>query len=188
MASYFDELNVSEESDTSVHEFKVDDFLQDSSNTVSNRARGLHDGSIVSAIENNITTYEDSFSENQDILLAQMISALEQQENSGKTYPTDKQFLDSLPKLDRNSLPSDELCVICGISYCSEDFVRSDDIIKLPCNHMFDQECINPWLKHNNTCPICRFELPSDDPEWIKKQKIKEHEIYKKEQESLMYD
>ena len=34
-------------------------------------------------------------------------------------------------------------------------------VVRLPCNrkHMFDLECIAPWLKLNATCPLDRKEL-----------------------------
>ena len=30
----------------------------------------------------------------------------------------------------------------------------------MPCGHIYHPDCLNPWLKTNNTCPVCRFELP----------------------------
>jgi hypothetical protein len=30
----------------------------------------------------------------------------------------------------------------------------------MPCGHIFHPECLKPWLDTNNTCPVCRFELP----------------------------
>ena len=34
-------------------------------------------------------------------------------------------------------------------------------MVRLPCNraHMFDLECIQPWLKVNPTCPLDRKEF-----------------------------
>ena len=43
-------------------------------------------------------------------------------------------------------------------------------IIEMPCEHTFHQECILPWLKEHNSCPKCRFELPTEDGENEKKQ------------------
>uniref|UniRef100_T1JEP0 E3 ubiquitin-protein ligase RNF181 n=1 Tax=Strigamia maritima TaxID=126957 RepID=T1JEP0_STRMM len=37
---------------------------------------------------------------------------------------------------------------------------------KLPCKHFFHVECILPRLKNTSSCPVCRLELPTDDPEY----------------------
>ncbi|KAL3358473.1 hypothetical protein AABB24_015545 [Solanum stoloniferum] len=49
-------------------------------------------------------------------------------------------------------------CVIC-----KEEMKEGRDVCKLPCHHTFHWICILPWLKKRNTCPCCRFQLPSDD-------------------------
>ena len=30
----------------------------------------------------------------------------------------------------------------------------------MPCGHIYHPDCLKPWLETNNSCPICRFELP----------------------------
>lgn len=42
-------------------------------------------------------------------------------------------------------------------SICLEDFSPADQVKSLPvCNHVFHSACIDPWLRANDICPICR--------------------------------
>ena len=50
-------------------------------------------------------------------------------------------------------------CAVCKDTYGGR-------CLKLPCGHLFHQECITTWLKQHNNCPICRAELPSVDPDY----------------------
>jgi hypothetical protein len=80
--------------------------------------------------------------------------------------PCSGSFVDNLEKvIITNEDVDNELC--CAI--CRDKFKLGDKVIKLPCNdpHFFhynsDPELCNgilPWLKNNNTCPICREEFP----------------------------
>jgi len=38
--------------------------------------------------------------------------------------------------------------------------------IRIPCGHLFHQHCIFDWLKIGNACPVCRYELATDDAEY----------------------
>ena len=58
----------------------------------------------------------------------------------------------------------------CGI--CLEELKEGQDVVELPCAdkhyfHIKTGECggIYPWLKENNSCPMCRFEFPSEEKE-----------------------
>lgn len=43
----------------------------------------------------------------------------------------------------------------CGI--CINNINVDDDVIELPCKHIYHDECITGWLtKYNHICPVCR--------------------------------
>ncbi|OEL37704.1 E3 ubiquitin-protein ligase AIP2 [Dichanthelium oligosanthes] len=46
---------------------------------------------------------------------------------------------------------------------CRENLVVDDKMQELPCKHLFHPPCLKPWLDENNSCPICRHELRTDD-------------------------
>lgn len=39
---------------------------------------------------------------------------------------------------------------------CMEDFKAGDEQKSLPCFHRFHGVCIDPWLRRNSSCPICK--------------------------------
>jgi hypothetical protein len=46
---------------------------------------------------------------------------------------------------------------------CVDAFHTGDTITFLPCQHLFHDTCISPWLTKRNTCPLCRYELPVEE-------------------------
>ena len=76
--------------------------------------------------------------------------------------PTSEAIVSELPENqidDINKLDNDKKnCVIC-----MEDFKNGDKSTNLPCLHMFHTNCIQSWLKKQNTCPICKFKLTEDN-------------------------
>jgi len=49
---------------------------------------------------------------------------------------------------------------------CSDEFELYSEALRMPCKHYFHHDCIHPWLKMHNTCPLCRHELPTLDIEY----------------------
>ncbi|XP_060190980.1 E3 ubiquitin-protein ligase RDUF2-like [Lycium barbarum] len=76
--------------------------------------------------------------------------------------PTLKSFIDLLPTVKiKEPLKS------CSI--CLEELEVNKEVSELPCNHFFHKHCIVPWLKKNNTCPLCRYELPREEVDEFEK-------------------
>ena len=42
---------------------------------------------------------------------------------------------------------------------CLSEIEKGEKTVLLPCGHMFHWKCCLTWLKSNNTCPMCRFEI-----------------------------
>lgn len=53
---------------------------------------------------------------------------------------------------------------VCAV--CKDEISLGEQVKRLPCSHHYHGDCILPWLRIRNTCPVCRFELPTDDPDY----------------------
>ncbi len=42
---------------------------------------------------------------------------------------------------------------------CKETYAVGEEVKCMPCHHRFHVDCLDPWLKMKNNCPVCRFEL-----------------------------
>ena len=52
---------------------------------------------------------------------------------------------------------------------CLENFTEGQISNQLDCGHNFHEKCIVKWLQMRNTCPVCRHELESNDPNYEKR-------------------
>jgi len=50
--------------------------------------------------------------------------------------------------------------VACPV--CQEELEEKTSVLKLPCLHIYHPQCLMPWLEKRNTCPMCRYELPTE--------------------------
>jgi len=58
---------------------------------------------------------------------------------------------------DLEVIKTDKSHVDCECSICIDNFSEDQEVIKLPCNHLFHLNCIKSHLtSYNNKCPLCR--------------------------------
>lgn len=78
--------------------------------------------------------------------------------------PTAKSVMENLPLVELTKEDLDGENVACAV--CKDEILRKEKVRRLPCSHFYHGDCIMPWLSIRNTCPVCRFELPTDDPDY----------------------
>ena len=50
---------------------------------------------------------------------------------------------------------------LCPISL--EEFKDGDDLVELPCKHLFLKDSITTWFKSKTSCPVCREKINVSD-------------------------
>ncbi|KAM5565151.1 E3 ubiquitin-protein ligase CIP8 [Rosa sericea] len=97
-----------------------------------------------------------------------LLQTLAESDSSGRrgAPPASKAAVSELPAVEIKSVDEAVVCAIC------KDMVNVGEMSKkLPCGHGYHGDCIVPWLSSRNSCPVCRFELPTDDPEYEEERK-----------------
>ncbi|SAM09145.1 hypothetical protein [Absidia glauca] len=178
MASYFDELNIQTNNNSNrsnartrsagAYNVDLDDFMAPASSA--HRTPRTHHSTTDSV--NQLLQTANMFRQrqlqmqaegdtNQEQFLDDLVSQLleESQSNAKGPPPASNRFIMSLPVINKQVLSSEETCIIC------KDVLQSsqDKVTKMPCGHYFDQECLLPWLQLHNTCPMCRFQVETEE-------------------------
>ncbi|KEG03344.1 E3 ubiquitin-protein ligase, putative [Plasmodium vinckei vinckei] len=90
--------------------------------------------------------------------------------------PASEEIIKNL-KVEKLTLERAQELESCAI--CREEYKENDEVHRITdnerCRHVFHCDCIIPWLKERNSCPTCRFELPTDDQEYnCKREELRE--------------
>ncbi|XP_062180834.1 E3 ubiquitin-protein ligase SIRP1-like isoform X2 [Phragmites australis] len=75
------------------------------------------------------------------------------------TLPAKKEVVEALP------LVKIEDVVSCSV--CLDDLELGSQAKQMPCEHKFHSPCILPWLELHSSCPVCRFELPTEETKYL---------------------
>ncbi|XP_073000771.1 uncharacterized protein [Typha latifolia] len=101
-------------------------------------------------------------SEEYEILIEQM--AQHDDSSIRAIPPAAKSVVLSLPSVVLAEEGVERNSTHCAV--CKDEISLEERVTRLPCSHYYHKECILPWLGIRNTCPVCRYELPTDDPEY----------------------
>ena len=98
-----------------------------------------------------------------------IITALDLQHKGNP--PASERAINNLKKIEINEQNINEFKEqTCNV--CLENFNAGQITMKLDCGHYFHEKCITHWLKMRNTCPVCRHELESNDPNYEKRKHL----------------
>ncbi|KAF7719663.1 Uncharacterized protein PECH_004162 [Penicillium ucsense] len=97
---------------------------------------------------------------NGDELLTQMIQTLLSEADTPprEVEGVSEEFCDMLDRVPKSSLDKSQVCPICNNPFLEDEYPL---VVRLPCHptHLFDLECVRPWLRLRGTCPLDRTDF-----------------------------
>lgn len=80
----------------------------------------------------------------------------------------DEEYIAKLERVNIKKVKKDADCPICGNAFSDDSHPL---LVRLPCHptHIFDLECVRPWLRLRGTCPLDRVDLAKRERERKKK-------------------
>ncbi|CAM6019788.1 unnamed protein product [Sphagnum balticum] len=88
-------------------------------------------------------------------------------ENDPNRYgapPASKTSIDAMPTIHISQEHLGTDAAHCAV--CKDEFEMGFPVRQMPCKHMYHAECIMPWLAQHNSCPVCRYEMDTDDADY----------------------
>lgn len=131
---------------------------------------------------NNLRTFPNLENENDDVTIAEpyfgdnddyiytaeyemMFGQFAENDNplTGRP-PASVSVVQNLPSVVVTKDDVDNNNALCAV--CKDEFAVGEGAKQLPCSHRYHGDCIVPWLGIRNTCPVCRYEFPTDDADY----------------------
>ncbi|CAK9199299.1 unnamed protein product [Sphagnum troendelagicum] len=78
--------------------------------------------------------------------------------------PASKSAIEAMPSIQISHEHLGTDAAQCAV--CKDEFEIGAQVRQMPCKHMYHEDCILPWLAQHNSCPVCRYEMPTDDADY----------------------
>uniref|UniRef100_A0AC34GRF0 RING-type domain-containing protein n=1 Tax=Panagrolaimus sp. ES5 TaxID=591445 RepID=A0AC34GRF0_9BILA len=91
-----------------------------------------------------------------DEIVSQILNQFDPSANTQRISEEDLQHLPR-SKVTQQHVDNEAQCTTC-----MDQFNLNEEVGELGCHHIFHPDCIIPWLRSHNTCPVCRQTV---DPE-----------------------
>ncbi|XP_031254458.1 E3 ubiquitin-protein ligase RING1-like [Pistacia vera] len=79
-----------------------------------------------------------------------------------RPIPATEEAIQKLEKVTfQDCLESTRDCIVCCEEFHQNDHVNQ--IVRMPCAHVYHQQCIQKWLKISHLCPLCRYKMPCSE-------------------------
>ncbi|KAJ6257054.1 hypothetical protein Dda_7938 [Drechslerella dactyloides] len=85
-----------------------------------------------------------------------ILSQLMEQHQGNAPPPASQESIRNLQKVKVTQAEVDDgtECVVC-----QDDLKFEEEVVKLPCRHIYHEECVVKWLETHDACPICRTPI-----------------------------
>ncbi|KAI3440556.1 BZIP domain-containing protein [Psidium guajava] len=110
-------------------------------------------------LENEVPLFTDGA--DSEILVGQV---MESESSSGGRLPASASVIENLPTIVLGRGDVEKNVGPCPV--CKDEFDVGEKVVDLPCSHRYHSDCILPWLRMRNTCPVCRYELPTNESDY----------------------
>lgn len=121
-----------------------------------------------------------------NILVTQQFLLRRLDASGNRTYPASQEALEALqkfPHLSEKRRKKHKLCVVCQEEFPQGPYpettssseqkqdnepestegekteINYEEIVRMPCHHVYHRTCIYKWLNNNSSCPTCRYEV-----------------------------
>uniref|UniRef100_A0AAV1UM63 RING-type domain-containing protein n=1 Tax=Peronospora matthiolae TaxID=2874970 RepID=A0AAV1UM63_9STRA len=129
-------------------------LLQASAGQVYNQRSREHFGSVVSGILNHQRNIDpDNMTYEELLRLGEEVGDVKQE----RWRQIAVQVISGLPTHQwTDSHGEKHTCIVCQYN-----FMPNDRAMTLPCAHVFHEDCVDSWIRENNSCPLCKREISS---------------------------